>query len=193
MAKQGILTYLLLVSLTISTIVFIVPPVKAEPTTLTVDDDSLTDFSIIQDAEAAANKGGSASIEYELSIVVSGYGSTSPAVGSYFYEEGSEIAVLATDSYSTYGWLFENWILDGSTISKRNNNPLHLIMDENHELTAVFVQAPIPYPTSETTPSPTASPEPTPKIPELTFCVILPLFMIATLLTATIYSKKLKR
>lgn len=192
MTKQRIPTYLLLILLTISTLVFILPPVKAEPTSWTVDDDSLADFSIIQNALAAANKGDNAPIEYELSIVVSGYGSTSPAVGSHFYEEGSEIAVYAIDSYSAYGWLFEYWILNGSTIDK-HNNPLYLTMDENHELTAVFVQAPIPYPTPETTPSPTASPEPTPKIPELTFCVILPLFMIATLLTAIFYSKKFKR
>jgi hypothetical protein len=190
--KQRILTYLLLVSLTISTIVFILPSVKAEPTTWTVDDDSLADFSIIQDALAAANNGDSAPIEYELSIAVSGLGSTSPAVGTHFYEEGSEIAVYATDSYSAYGWLFEYWILDGSTIDKHNNNPLYLTIDENHELTAVFVQAPIPHPEPETTPSPTASPEPTPKIPELTLWVILPLFMMATLLTAIFYFKKFK-
>jgi hypothetical protein len=207
--KQRILlTYLLLVSLTISTIVFILPPVRAEPTTWTVNEDSPVVFSIIQDALAAANNGDSAPIEYELSIAVSGYGSTSPAVGSHFYEEGSEIAVYATDSYSAYGWLFENWILDGSTIDK-HNNPLYLTMDKNHELTAVFLQAPIPHPAIETTPSPspipeptatpaptpspTASPEPTPEIPELTFCVILPLFMMATLLTAIFYFKKRKR
>jgi hypothetical protein len=104
--------------------------------------------------------------------------------------------------------LFENWILDGSTIDK-HNNPLYLTMDKNHELTAVFLQAPIPHPAIETTPSPspipeptatpaptpspTASPEPTPEIPELTFCVILPLFMMATLLTAIFYFKKRKR
>jgi hypothetical protein len=191
--KQGILlTYLLLASLTISTIVFILPPVKAEPTTWTANEDGPADFSIIQDAVAAANNGDSAPIEYELNIVVSGYGSTSPAVGSHFYDEGSEVAVYATDSYSAYGWLFENWILDDSTIDK-HNNPLNLTMDKNHELTAVFVQAPIPYPPPETTPSPTTSPEPTPEIPELTFWVIMPLFMIATLLTAIFYFKKRKR
>jgi hypothetical protein len=173
-----------------------------------VNEDSPVVFSIIQDALAAANNGDSAPIEYELSIAVSGYGSTSPAVGSHFYEEGSEIVVYATDSYSAYGWLLENWILDGSTIDK-HNNPLYLIMDKNHDLMAVFVQAPIPHPTPETTPSPspipeptatspptpspTASPEPTPEIPELTFWIILLLFTMATLLTAIFYFKKRKR
>jgi hypothetical protein len=77
--KQGILlTHLLLVSLTISTLVFILPPVKAEPTTWTANEDSPVVFSIIQDALAAANNGDSAPIEYELSIEVSGYGITSP-------------------------------------------------------------------------------------------------------------------
>jgi hypothetical protein len=189
--KQGILlTYLLLVSLTISTIVFILPPVKAEPTTWTVDGDSPADFSTIQDAVDAVNNGDSVPIEYELSIAVIGVGSTSPAVGSHFYDEGSEIAVYAIDSYSAYGWLFDYWLLDDSIIEKKNNNPLYLTMDKNYELTAVFAQAPIP---PELTPSPTASPEPTPEIPELTFGVILPLFMIATLLTAIFYFKKRKR
>jgi hypothetical protein len=190
--KQRILlTYLLLVLLTISTIVFILPPLKAEPTTWTANKDNPVVFSTIQDALAAANNGDSAPIEYKLNIAVSGYGSTSPAVGSHFYEEGSEIAVYATDSYSAYGWLLENWILDGSTIDK-HNNPLYLTMDENHELTAVFVQAPIAHAAPETTSSPIASPEPTPEIPELTFWVILLLFMTATLLTAIFYFKKFK-
>jgi len=210
--KQGILlTYLLLVSLTISPIVLIPPPVKAEPTTWTVDDDSPAGFSTIQEAVDATNNGDSAPIEYELTIAVSGAGSTYPAVGSYTYENGSEVAVSATDSSYVYGWLFEYWVLDGYTIGKKNNNPLHFTMDKNHTLTAVFAQAPIPLPTPEPTPSPSPSPEPTatptptpsptaspspeptPENPELTFWVILPLFMIATLLTAIFYFKKRKR
>lgn len=188
-----LLTHLLLASLTISIAVFILPSAKAQPTTWTVDDRNPVVFSIIQNALATANNGDSTPIEYELTIAASGLGTTSPPVGSYFYEEGSKIAVYATDSYSAYGWLFEYWILDGSTIDKHNNNPLYLTMDENHELTAVFDQAPVPHPAPETTPSPTASPEPTPRIPELTPWVILPLFMIATVLTAIFYFKKFKR
>jgi hypothetical protein len=206
--QRILLTYLLLASLTISTIVFTLPPVKAEPTTWAIDDDSPADFSTIQDAVGAATNGDSAPITYELNIAVIGSGSTSPAVGSYIYEEGSEIAVKATDSFSAYGWLFEYWILDGYTIGKKKNNPLYLTMDKNHELTAVFLRAPnsptyeptpspspIQEPTATPTPTPstTASPEPTPEIPELPFWVILPLFMIATLLTAIFYFKKLKR
>jgi hypothetical protein len=210
--KQGmLLTYLLLASLTISTMVFILPPVKAEPTTWTVDDDRPAGFSTTQDAVDAANNGDSTPIEYELTIAVIGAGSTSPAVGSYTYENGSEVTVRAIDSSSAYNWLFEYWILDGYTIGKKNNNPLNLTMYKNHTLTAVFLQAPIHLPTPEPTPSPSPSPEPTatptptpspttspspeptPENPEWTFRVILPLFMIATLLTAIFYFKKRKR
>jgi len=198
--KQGILTYLLLASLTISTMVLILPPVKAEPTTWTVADETPAVFSTIQDTVDAANNGDSASIEYVvLSIVVNGYGSTSPAVGSYTYENGSEIAVTANDSYAS-GWLFEYWVLDGLTkIERKKHNPLYLTMDQNHELMAVFLKAPNPYPPPEPTPSPSPSPEPTatptptpsPAIPELTW-VVLPPFMIATLLTAIFCFKKRK-
>lgn len=79
MKKQGILlAYLLLASLTISTLVFILPPVKAEPTTWPVADDTVSVFSIIQDIGDAANNGDSAPVEHQLSIAVDGQGSTSP-------------------------------------------------------------------------------------------------------------------
>ena len=210
MTQQRILlTYLLLASLIISTIVFTLPPVKAEPTTWAIDDDSPANFSTIQDAVGAANNGDSAPITYELNITVIGRGSTSPAVGSYIYEEGSEIVVTAIDTYSSYGWLLDYWIFDGYIIGKKHNNPLNFTMDNNHELTAVFAKAPNFYPTPEPTPSPSpipeptatptptpspiASPEPTPEIPELPFWVILPLLMIVTLLTAIFYFKKRKQ
>ena len=202
MTKQGILADLLLGSLTISTLVFILPSVKAKPTFWTVAGNTAAVFSTIQDTADAISIGDNAPVEYQLSVTVDGQGSTSPAVGSYSYENGSEIAVTAIDTSSLYGFLFEYWILDGSTIiPKKNHNPLYLLMDQNHELTAVFLHAPNPYPPP--TPSPSPSPEPTatptptltpsPEIPELTPWIILPLFMIATLLTAIFFFKKLKR
>jgi hypothetical protein len=142
---------------------------------------------------------------YTLVITIDGQGSTSPAPGSYTYENGSEISISATDTSSLYGFLFEYWVIDGSiTISKKNNNPLQLTMDQDHTLTAVFLQAPPPYSPpistpspSQSSPKPTVTPTPTPKstpeIPELTPLIILPPFMIATLLTGVFCFKKRKR
>ena len=94
-------------------------PVGAEPTVWTVQGGSVADFSTIQDAP----------IGYVLNIAVDGYGSTTPAAGCHVYEKGSEVAVYATDSYSAYGFLFDYWLLNGSIIDKKNNNPLILVME----------------------------------------------------------------
>lgn len=197
--KQRILlTYLLLISLTFATSIFILPPLKAESKTFTLSGHSLVVFATIQNAEDETP------VMYTLSISIDGQGSTSPAPGSYTYENGSEVTIGATDTSSLYGFLFEYWVLDGSTtITKKNHNPLYLTMDRDHTLTAVFLQAPPPYPPPESTPSPTPTLEPTntptptptssPEIPELAPWIILPPFIIATLLTAVFCFKKRKR
>jgi hypothetical protein len=197
--KHGIvLAYLLVASLTIATMVFVLPPVKADATTPTIADDRSVGYSTIQNAEDDTP------VMYTLSISIDGQGSTSPAPGSYTYENGSEVTIGATDTSSLYGFLFEYWVLDGSTtITKKNHNPLYLTMDRDHTLTAVFLQAPPPYPPPESTPSPTPTLEPTntptptptssPEIPELAPWIILPPFIIATLLTAVFCFKKRKR
>lgn len=199
MTKHGIvLAYLLVASLTIATMVFVLPPVKADATTPTIADDRSVGYSTIQNAEDDTP------VMYTLSISIDGQGSTSPAPGSYTYENGSEVTIGATDTSSLYGFLFEYWVLDGSTtITKKNHNPLYLTMDRDHTLTAVFLQAPPPYPPPESTPSPTPTLEPTntptptptssPEIPELAPWIILPPFIIATLLTAVFCFKKRKR
>jgi hypothetical protein len=197
--KQGILfAYLLVASLTIATLVFVLPPVKADATVPTIADDSPVVFATIQNAEDDTP------VTYVLTISIDGQGSTSPAPGSYTYENGSEVTIGATDTSSLYGFLFEYWVLDGSTtITKKNHNPLYLTMDREHTLTAVFLQAPPPYPPPESTPSPTPTLEPTntptptptssPEIPEFPPWTILPPFIIATLLTAVFCFKKHKR
>ncbi len=190
-------------SLTTSTLLFVFPPVKAEQKRCTLTEGTTTVSSTIQATIDAANIGDSTTVEYVLSISVNGQGSTSPVVGSHYYENGSEIAVTAIDTHSLYGFLFEYWILDGSTIiHKKNHNPLYLLMDQNHELTAVFLRAPNTYPTFTSSPSPTPeptstpkppTPTPSPEIPELTPWLILPPFMIATMLAAIFCFKKGKR
>jgi hypothetical protein len=190
--KQGILlTYLLLTSLTV-TLIFVLAPVKAESTTLPLFGDSLVFFATIQNAADETP------VMYTLSITIDGQGSTSPAPGSYTYENGSEISISATDTSSLYGFLFEYWVLDGSiTISKKYHNPLQLTMDQDHTLTAVFLQAPPPYFPPESTPSPSSTPKPTvtstPTPQSTPPLIILPPFMIATLLTGVFCFKKRKR
>jgi hypothetical protein len=190
--------YLLVASLTIATLIFVLPLVKVDATTPTIADESPVGYSTIQNAEDDTP------VTYVLTITIDGQGSTSPAPGSYTYENGSEVTIGATDTSSLYGFLFDYWVLDGSTkITKKNHNPLYLTMDRDHTLTAVFLQAPPPYPPPESTPSPTPTLEPTntptptptssPEIPELAPWTILPPFIIATLLTAVFCFKKRKR
>ena len=206
MTKQKIvLVCLLVMSLTNSTLLYVFPPVKAEQKMCTLTEGTPTILSTIQTTIGAANIGDSTKVEYVLIISVNGQGSTSPGVGSHYYENGSEIAVTAIDTDSLYGFLFEYWILDGSTIiHKKNHNPLYLLMDRNHELEAVFLRAPNTYPTFTPSPSPTPEPTATPttltptptpstEIPELTPWLILPPFVIATMLAAIFCFKKSKR
>jgi hypothetical protein len=196
--KQRILiTGLLLASLIIATSVFVLPPVKADATVPTIADNRPVGYSTIQNAEDDT------SVTYVLTIAIDGQGSTTPAPDSYTYENGSEVTIGATDTASLYGFLFEYWVLDGSTtITKKNHNPLHLIMDQDHTLTAVFLQAPPPYPPPESTASPTPTPEPTitptptptssPEIPEFPPWTIFPPFIVATLLAAVFCFRKRK-
>ena len=84
----------------------------------------------------------------------------SPYEGIYIYENGTEVSVTAIESFSTDGTFFNHWLLDGALIT--GNNPLPLIMDRDHDLTAVFAGSPAVYHTSESTPIPTPTPKPTP-------------------------------
>lgn len=203
MTNQKIIFVCFLISLITSTLAFAFPPVKAEQKIWNFAEYTQALFSTNQATMGATNIEGIATVEYILTISVSGQGSTSPAVGSHSYENGSEIAITAIDTHSLYGFLFEYWILDGSTvIHKKNHNPLYLLMDQNHELTAVFLRAPNTYSTPTPLPSPTPeltatppqpTPTPSPEIPELTPWIILPPFMIATMLSAIFCFKKRKR
>ena len=198
MTKQGILLTYLLLTLLNATLISVLSQVKAGSTVSPLWGDSSVVFATIQNASDEIP------VMYTLSITIDGQGSTSPAPGSYTYETGSEVSISATDTSSLYGFLFEYWVLDGLiTISKKNHNPLQLTIDQDHTLTAVFLQAPPPYSPPESTPSPSSTPKPTvtptptpqstPDIPELTPLVILPPFMIATLLTGVFCFKKRKR
>ncbi|MGD2066468.1 MAG: hypothetical protein PVI43_04795, partial [Candidatus Bathyarchaeota archaeon] len=75
-------------------------------------------------------------IYYDLTIDVIGSGTTSPAEGIHSYEEFASITVTAIPSS---GWLLSNWIYDSQNLEA--SNPIILVMDDDHSLTAVFTEA----------------------------------------------------
>jgi len=74
-------------------------------------------------------------VEYSLSISVQGNGTTDPAPGSYTYTEGTIVTVTAIPAA---GWRLDRWELDGAFYS--NEETIHVTMDTNHGLLAVFVE-----------------------------------------------------
>ncbi|MFZ2095834.1 MAG: S8 family serine peptidase [Anaerolineales bacterium] len=72
---------------------------------------------------------------FDLTLAVSGSGSTSPAVGVHAYEEGAEVAVAAN---AASGWEFDHWQLDSENVG--SSNPYTVTMNADHTLTAVFVE-----------------------------------------------------
>jgi hypothetical protein len=99
---------------------------------------------------------------YDLTITVSGSGSTSPAAGVHSYEEGTGVSVTATPES---GWVFINWMLDGSDAG--GDNPVTVTMNGDQSLEAIF------------------SPEFV--IPEVPFGTVI---AVMTMLAALILSKK---
>ena len=75
--------------------------------------------------------------DYDLTIDVSGSGSTSPSVGVHTYAEGTEVPVTASPSS---GWSFSHWLLDSVNVG--SDNPLPVTMNAPHTLTAVFTEVP---------------------------------------------------
>ena len=73
-------------------------------------------------------------IKYTLTIQVDGSGTTSPAPGSYQYDQGSVVPVTALPSS---GYKLDHWELDGSNVG--NANPYSVTMDSDHTLKAFFV------------------------------------------------------
>ncbi|MGB9914278.1 MAG: DUF2341 domain-containing protein [Candidatus Bathyarchaeales archaeon] len=71
--------------------------------------------------------------QYQLTISVSGSGVTTPAVGSYMYDEGTVVSATAVPDSA---WTFDHWALD--TVNVGSSNPLSVKMNSNHALEAVF-------------------------------------------------------
>ena len=74
-------------------------------------------------------------ITYELTIQVSGTGTTDPSPGTYTYDCCTEVTVTAIETDPC--WVFDHWELDGEPAGSAN--PILVHMDNNLTLHAVFV------------------------------------------------------
>jgi Divergent InlB B-repeat domain len=92
---------------------------------------------------------------YNLTVYTIGQGSVTPNNGTYLY--GDSVTLTAA---SANGWAFHNWS-DNST-----NSTITIVMNNNENVTATFVQnptpSPTPAPTSTPSPIPTSTPNPIP-------------------------------
>ncbi len=75
-------------------------------------------------------------LNYTLTILVATNGSFNPLPGNYTYAYGSVANVTAVP-ISGYG--LDHWLLDGSNVGSAN--PIHVTMNANHQLTAVFASS----------------------------------------------------
>ena len=80
--------------------------------------------------------------EHTLTISATAGGTTDPAPGVYAYTDGSVAQVIA---YPQTGYIFNHWLLDG--VVRSVNNPISVLMESDHTLTAVFITSPpVPRP-----------------------------------------------
>jgi hypothetical protein len=75
--------------------------------------------------------------KYELTIQVSGSGTTDPVPDSYLYDEGSLVSVHA---FPSSWWVLDHWLLDSVDVGA--TNPFEVTMNDNHVLIAVFTEKP---------------------------------------------------
>ncbi|NVM57532.1 MAG: hypothetical protein HWN51_05375, partial [Desulfobacterales bacterium] len=78
-------------------------------------------------------------VQYDLAINVVGSGTTDPAPGTYTYDEGTDVSV---DAIPDSGWTLHHWELDGADVA--DADPYTITMDDDHILTAVFVELEVP-------------------------------------------------
>jgi len=91
----------------------------------------------------------SVTIEYTLTISSSSGGSvTSPGEGSFVYEEGAVVSIIATTSS---GYQFGNWSGDTATIADVNDPTTTITMKGNYSIRANFSYIPTEPPTTTPT------------------------------------------
>lgn len=74
-----------------------------------------------------------AAIQYELTIQVSGNGTTNPVAGTYTYNEGTQVNVSANPAPGSY---FVNWLEDGEVLSAEQ--VVVVTMNDDRSIMAVF-------------------------------------------------------
>ncbi len=79
-------------------------------------------------------------VEHTLTISTTMGGTTNPAPGSYTHVEGTTVKVTAIPDS---GYNFNHWMLDGVEYT---TNPINVLMDTNHSLTAYFSEEAPPPP-----------------------------------------------
>jgi len=75
--------------------------------------------------------------QYALIIEVVGSGNTDPATGTHTYNEDT---VVPVDAIPDSGWALSHWLRNGSDVGAAD--PYIITMDDNYNLTAVFVEVP---------------------------------------------------
>lgn len=84
--------------------------------------------------------GGTAIQQYTLTMGVSGQGSTTPATGSYTYDEGTAVNINATPAS---GYEFTKWVINGTD---NFNQSVNITMNSNITATAYFNEiVPVQY------------------------------------------------
>jgi hypothetical protein len=76
---------------------------------------------------------------YNLTIITTSGGSTSPPPGTSTYSSGTTVQVTAN---ANTGYVFDHWQLDGTNVGSAN--PYTVVMNADHTLTAIFVRPPAP-------------------------------------------------
>jgi len=74
-------------------------------------------------------------ITYQLTITTTSGGMTDPVPGVYSHPCGSSVGVTAIPEA---GYRLDHWVLDGSPAGSAN--PISVVMDDNHDLEAVFAE-----------------------------------------------------
>ena len=73
--------------------------------------------------------------DYTLTISASSGGTTDPEPGTYPYDYGSSVTVMAVATDPDYTFIY--WLLDGA---KNYDNPIGVTMDSDHTLKAQFIE-----------------------------------------------------
>jgi peroxiredoxin len=72
---------------------------------------------------------------YDLIMSADGQGATNPGVGTYAYDSGAQVPVTASPGF---GWKFDNWTRDVSTMTDVNSASTIITVNGNYSITANF-------------------------------------------------------